>query len=244
MARGGGRGNNASESTDGRNMKSGGGGGSRNRTGDEDRGPPGVRSAAGRGGGTGVREDMRIKFTKKLTALRDDDVEEVVFPSTLTNIERKFLHQLSDELGLRSKSSGVGDNRQITVRKRPQDSSARVIDEGNIVTADFSPESVQILEEFTKLSGAKMSKYAFNSRADDQGVESGSERSASTLKTDLPRLLMSYRDAQVRRATHASYAAMEQKRKSLPAHHYKSAVCSVIKANNIVLVRYSGLVCI
>jgi hypothetical protein len=39
------------------------------------------------------------------------------FPPGLTNTERKFLHQLAIQLGLKSKSSGKGEKRFITVTK-------------------------------------------------------------------------------------------------------------------------------
>jgi hypothetical protein len=64
-----------------------------------------------------VDENMRINFTRQLLKLRDESVKEVVFPSTLDNIERKFLHKLSEELGLKSKSHGKGTERKITVSK-------------------------------------------------------------------------------------------------------------------------------
>ena len=65
-----------------------------------------------------VDESMRINFTRQLLQLRDEAVTEVVFPNTLDNIERKFLHKLSEELGLKSKSHGKGENRKITVCKK------------------------------------------------------------------------------------------------------------------------------
>jgi len=58
-----------------------------------------------------VREDIRIDFTRKLYQLREDKVEEITFPPTLNNIERKFLHKLAEELGLKSQSRGLGRNR-------------------------------------------------------------------------------------------------------------------------------------
>lgn len=54
-----------------------------------------------------ISEETRISFTTKLRQLREDDsVEEVRFPSTLDNVERKFLHHLAGQLGLVSKSRG------------------------------------------------------------------------------------------------------------------------------------------
>ena len=65
-----------------------------------------------------AHQGMRIRFTKQLIKLRDDTVTEVVFSNELSNIERKFLHKLAEELGLKSKSTGMNDNRKITVTKQ------------------------------------------------------------------------------------------------------------------------------
>lgn len=65
-----------------------------------------------------VEENLRLKFRNILSAFRENpDEDEYTFPSSLTNIERKYIHKLVNELGLVSKSSGVGENRSITVRK-------------------------------------------------------------------------------------------------------------------------------
>jgi HrpA-like RNA helicase len=66
-----------------------------------------------------VSEKERIKFTKILMDLREDDTRpSLEFPSDLTNTERKFVHLLASQLGLVSKSSGKGEQRKITVSKR------------------------------------------------------------------------------------------------------------------------------
>ena len=71
-----------------------------------------------------VSEQDRIRFTKILMQLRerkeeeDDEGSKIEFPSTLTNTERKFIHQLAGQLGLVSKSTGKGENRRITVTKK------------------------------------------------------------------------------------------------------------------------------
>ena len=50
--------------------------------------------------------------------LREGSETRLEFPSTLTNTERKFIHQLASQLGLVSKSTGKGENRRIAVTKR------------------------------------------------------------------------------------------------------------------------------
>ena len=127
----------------GRGGGSGGSGGGRGRgrgRGGGGRGPPGRQnsSAAGGGGGGGgggatkprlvngqkgadvhtVSESDRIRFTQLLIDFREDHSRDsLTMPTDLTNTERKFLHSLAGQLGLKSKSSGKGENRCITVSR-------------------------------------------------------------------------------------------------------------------------------
>jgi R3H domain len=65
-----------------------------------------------------VSEGYRIRLTRTLMELRENDAQtSLEFPSTLTNTERKFVHELSQKLGLKSKSRGTGDDRYICVTK-------------------------------------------------------------------------------------------------------------------------------
>jgi hypothetical protein len=65
-----------------------------------------------------VSESERIRFTKILLAFREGEETLFEFPSTLTNTERKFIHQLAGQVGVVSKSTGKGENRRIAVTKR------------------------------------------------------------------------------------------------------------------------------
>jgi len=72
-----------------------------------------------------VSEETRIKFTKMLIDMRESkDMEKVEMPADLTNTERKFIHLLASQLGLKSKSSGKGDNRRITISKSKNSTSS------------------------------------------------------------------------------------------------------------------------
>jgi len=65
-----------------------------------------------------VSESDRIQFTQLLINFREDHSQDSLTLSTeLTNTERKFLHQLAGQLGLKSKSTGKGENRRITVSR-------------------------------------------------------------------------------------------------------------------------------
>ncbi len=65
-----------------------------------------------------VSEETRIKFTKMMLDLRENEgVNSIEMPCGLSNTERKFLHVLSAQLGLKSKSNGKGEERRITITK-------------------------------------------------------------------------------------------------------------------------------
>jgi HrpA-like RNA helicase len=51
-------------------------------------------------------------------ALREGDEPRLEMPATLTNTERKFIHELAGQLGLVSKSTGKGETRHINITKR------------------------------------------------------------------------------------------------------------------------------
>ena len=55
--------------------------------------------------------------------LRETDKESITLPSNLTNTQRKFVHELSKQMGLKSKSHGKGEQRCITVSKVQSSSS-------------------------------------------------------------------------------------------------------------------------
>ena len=63
-------------------------------------------------------QSSRIRFTQTLIEFREDHTRtSLTMPTDLSNTERKFLHSLAGQLGLKSKSSGKGENRCITVTR-------------------------------------------------------------------------------------------------------------------------------
>lgn len=85
-------------------------------------------------------------FFLQLRKLREDDsVEEVRFPSTLDNIERKFLHHLAGQLGLISKSRGKGEARYITVLKSNSKKAADDDDADSLPVLTLGKEATDLL---------------------------------------------------------------------------------------------------
>ena len=181
---------------------------------------------------------MRIKFTRQLNNLRDDTVTEVVFSNELTNIERKFLHKLSEELGLKSKSSGLNENRKITVTKQSASNSKQADSDLHIYEMD------KRTSDLLKLHYSKGTPAGPNSTASAAGNASKTTDSmknkgyskAASLSEDLAMLKAAHLRAQSEKEKRPGYALSEQRRSLLPAYLHKGAVSSLIKQEQIVLV--------
>ena len=65
-----------------------------------------------------VSEEYRIQLTQVLLNLREtDNQDSYTMPPDLTNTQRKFVHELSKQLGLKSKSYGKGEERRVVISK-------------------------------------------------------------------------------------------------------------------------------
>ncbi|KAL7878795.1 hypothetical protein AOLI_G00097690 [Acnodon oligacanthus] len=62
-----------------------------------------------------IKEEIRQQL---LVFLGDENKKELLFPASLSSHERLLVHQLSEELGLKHVSQGVGKQRHITVSKQ------------------------------------------------------------------------------------------------------------------------------
>lgn len=219
-----------------------GGRGGRGNGGGEGRGNGDGQGGRGNGGGPvpafTVTEDMRINFTRQLLKLRDDAVTEVVFPNTLTNIERKFLHKLSEELGLKSRSHGKDENRRITVSKK----------EGATVGSDAAaPDSLKVFEMQGRTKKALASAFgdpasfvqANAGILDSVGAAGDVEhrgRAAASASSEASAIQASHEQMQAAMKKSPQFKSTQAKRASLPAASYKDDLCKLVRENQTVLV--------
>jgi len=183
-----------------------------------------------------VREDLRIQLTKQLMQLREGDGTALTFPSTLSNVERKFVHALADELGLKSKSTGskkVEGARRITVSKVVEkDSTAK--------NSEFflRREAREILmAQFGSAESSTVSREkSDSSRVDDESSAVGKVSYFTPLSAEIPYLEASYARAQDTRASKESFERLQTKRTELPAFEHRLAVTTLVKENQIVLI--------
>jgi hypothetical protein len=178
-----------------------------------------------------VKESIRIDFTKQLLALReDDDITEINFPSTLDNIERKFLHSLAGELGLKSRSAGKEDSRYITVSKPDDDDPGQA--DKVIIPFKLYSKSLSALQ----LGLAKFPIENINTPADMDASTKQVYSSLRSLEADAEFLRKSYHESQSIRACKSSFTNIQNKRAKLPSFQLKEEVCQLIKENQITLV--------
>lgn len=179
-----------------------------------------------------VKEEVRISFTKKLHQLREGTLALATFPSTLSNIERKFLHKLAEELGLKSKSTGVAPNRFITVFKQQEDSD----DASQVAELELDSKVSKMLENAdSSLTAMSAQRDAIlQSAANDRNARKAS--AGNNLKDQLPFLKSSYEKAQSVRRASPHYASIQRKRQTLPVAQHRSAVCTLVHNNQVVLI--------
>ncbi|XP_013405922.1 probable ATP-dependent RNA helicase YTHDC2 [Lingula anatina] len=72
-----------------------------------------------------VGEELRIAVDIALEKFRlNPEQKELEFPSSFTATERAYVHRLTDDMGLKSKSRGKGSNRFLTVFKKEDKKAA------------------------------------------------------------------------------------------------------------------------
>lgn len=196
-----------------------------------------------------VSEAFRIKLTNVLLSLRDDDTKtSLEFPSDLTNTERKFLHLLASQLGLKSKSYGKGEHRKITVTKMnnaQKTVSSDVLPKLTIGVAGeralqdhlnrFPPSAVELAE----------SKQTGSGLMEEDTQELLLRNAPVQIKPDLDyvgkpvnnqRRRENHEAAQQRKLQSKNYKTMERSRSKLPAWSHQSEIVNVVAENQVTII--------
>lgn len=174
-----------------------------------------------------ISEEKRVTFTKLLRDLRDSVSDKVVFDSSLTSDERKFVHKISQDFGLKSKSQGKDEKRFITVTKK-SGNTQKIAGVAPILWAPHH-NTLQSLSDSCFQVVSKNHKINFNATRSRVAAE----RAEGPFT---PSVVKTYADAQSKRTSHSNYESIQRKRNTLPASHYKQAVCNLLKEHQIVLI--------
>lgn len=214
-----------------------------------------------------MNEEYRIRLTRALMDLREDDSKtRIEFPSTLTNTERKFVHELSGKLGLKSKSHGKGDDRNISVTKPKQITRTTVTDDA-IPVLSVGPRGLAALKHHMETfppthaeeldsheTGASMMEALQQQDGDDDddndagiaarldqlglGVHNHDAPEARRRErhVDVKRRVAQHARAQQVKQTNRDYAKMLQGRSKLPAYQHIEEIVRTVAINPVTIV--------
>lgn len=177
----------------------------------------------------GISEEKRVYLTQQVRELRDSTATQIAFSSSLTSDERKFVHKIAQEFGLKSKSQGKDDNRFITVLKRKEN----IQKSSGLTPALWHPHG-SVLQA---LSDPAFQVFLASAPGHKQSSVKGVNGSAAVVPArDFSIPPEAYHAAQQIRRQNRNYAIIQKKRNSLPAAQYRDSVCDLLKRHQIVLV--------
>ena len=204
-----------------------------------------------------VDESLRIRFGNILQQFREDDtVEKFEFPPNLTNTERKFLHELSSQMGVKSKSTGKGDNRRIVVSKIAETKKKttmggetlpllRIGPDGEIALKRHLSKYPPIQTEQSETGSYHSSNYVIASTRSNRTSEKSRRHNTIPVVDIMNR----------RRARHADfqhvkhhkrkneYQEVLQNRSKLPAYKRQAEIVATVGANSVTIIE-GGTCCI
>uniref|UniRef100_T1JES8 RNA helicase n=1 Tax=Strigamia maritima TaxID=126957 RepID=T1JES8_STRMM len=173
-----------------------------------------------------VGEDLRIAVTLTLQKFRlTEEQKEYEFPSSLTSLERAFIHGLALDLGLKSKSRGKGANRFLTVYKK--EGSTIVQADAVFQLARVSRQHIiSLLQRFPVTNKERQELLPLTER-DRLLPEEGHEinRTTGRLNNGIPQV-----------PPPRGHSELNSFRESLPVWKIKDEVINTIEQNQIVLV--------
>jgi HrpA-like RNA helicase len=189
----------------------------------------------------------------------DDEKEKMEFPSTLTNTERKFVHELCGQLGLKSKSTGKGEARKIvvtkmnpTAKKTGEDDAIPVLNVGRKGIDAFKqhirkypPTHTEELE--SRETGASLVEVlaqghddaALSDRLNQLGLgvtQQAPKQNRREKHVDLAHRKAVHAKAQQRKENNPAYNKMLQIRSELPAHQHQEEIVRTVANNQVTIV--------
>jgi ATP-dependent RNA helicase YTHDC2 len=142
-----------------------------------------------------------------------------------------FVHKLSFELGLKSRSKGKRDDRFITVTKKKDVKERKIFFELQTPTSSILSHIFQA--------------YPLTSSHSPSHRARPTPQNQSTMTTAPPPSLKFYQMKQEARTKHANYNFFQINRSKLPASAHQETVLQLLKANNIILISgETGSVCL
>ena len=189
-----------------------------------------------------------------------DGQERMQFPANLTNTERKFVHEIAGQLGLKSKSTGKGESRCIGItklnpsaRKKGEDEDLpelRVGKQGLAVLRKhiqkFPPTHAEDLESHE--TGASIMEAIGGEDADvasrlqqlglmnDNSHKEAARGERVEKPVNLQRRRQCHEAAQKAKKSHPEYQRMMKVRAQLPAFNHQEEIVRAVAENPITII--------
>jgi hypothetical protein len=210
-----------------------------------------------------VSETDRIRFTRVLMDFRENDEKErLELPTTLTNTERKFVHEIAGQLGLKSKSTGKGESRRISVTKLNAAAGVRKHEEEALPVllvgrqgtealrkhmTQFPPSHTEELEShetgasIMEALAAHQDDAEVANRLQQLGLMNNHDKEAPRFErkakgVNLQRRRQLHAAAQQAKKSHREYKRMQQGRSKLPAYGHETEIVRTVRENPITIV--------
>jgi hypothetical protein len=192
----------------------------------------------------------------------DDEKERLELPTTLTNTERKFVHEIAGQLGLKSKSTGKGEGRRIAVTKLNAAAGVRKHEEEALPVllvgrqgtealrkhmTQFPPSHTEELEShetgasIMEALAAHQDDAEVANRLQQLGLMNSHDKEAPRFErkakgVNLQRRRQLHAAAQQAKKSHRDYKRMQQGRSKLPACGHEAEIVRTVRENPITIV--------
>ncbi|EEF42011.1 ATP-dependent RNA helicase, putative [Ricinus communis] len=190
-------------------------------------------------GNPNVAEATRIRISQILEQFRAAKDQVFTFEANLSNRERAVVHEVCKKLGMKSKSTGRGHQRRVSIYKIIQKA-----DTGNgkesLTNLTFSEESKLVLQElfayYPPEDGELGAKIVGNCKAKDsiiQGKKDGIFSMPSMAKADITKKVESLNS---RIEKDANLRQIVEQRSKLPIASFRDVITSTVESHQIVLI--------
>ncbi|CAJ2634209.1 unnamed protein product [Trifolium pratense] len=185
-----------------------------------------------------IAEATRIRLTRALEKFQASNDDEYKFEPGLSNVDRRYVHVLSLKMGFKSKSSGTGNERRLSVRKVTKKSQSDNKLE-SLPHFTFSEESKRALGDlfahFPPGDGNLKDMVGENSGKTHSARRHTDDifSSPSMTKDEIARRL---EIVVSRRETVSGLKEITELRSKLPIASYKDEITSTVDSHQVVLI--------
>ncbi|KAF2302228.1 hypothetical protein GH714_033802 [Hevea brasiliensis] len=186
-----------------------------------------------------VAEAARIRISQILEQFRAAKDQVYTFEANLSNRERAVVHEVCKKMGMKSKSSGRGNQRRVSVYKNTKNAdTAKAKD--NITCLNFSEESKLVLQElFANYPpedgefGAKIVGIRKGKNSKIRGMKDDIFSMPSMTKADIKKRVESL-NSRIEKA--ANLRQIVEERSRLPIASFRDVITSSVDSHQVVLI--------